>query len=854
VLQGNYRDNVIRVTLGFSIWEDEMRTFLIISVSAIALVATPSIAQDAEAGQAESTGGLDRIIVTATKRAEDVQDVPIAITAFSAESLERRGVSEVVSLGNLVPNVTLDAGTPFSGSSSVLAAYIRGIGQNDFAFNLDPGVGVYLDGVYLARSVGANQDLLDIERIEILKGPQGTLFGRNSVGGAISIVTQAPGDEFAFRGEVTAGRFGRFDVKGSITVPITDRVSSSLSFSSKNNDGYQRVIPFPGFAAGVISDNFPSFGRGTSDRYGGENQYSMRGKLRIEASDDVTVTLVGDYLSQNNNGVASTLIATTVDPTNPAHVFGPLYNGCIAGVLPPFAQTGVCDNILGGTSLNNLISRPGGTTLLYNDQFVPPSIDTTYATGNNFSRLENFGGAMVLDWDLGFADIKSITSYRELHWESAQDNDGSPLPFLEVSFQTNQEQFSQELQLTGDAVDGRLRYVLGAYYFEESGNLHDLVTFPVGLLQIDGNNLLSTKAYAAYANLNFAITDQVSITLGGRYTEENKRFTGLQSDPNGFFYKANGYSTPNEAARLALCADGAAAPSLIGIPPGLFCYPSAANIYQVYPVAPPGGFAQNFSDFSPKIGLEFAPTDELLIYASWAKGYKTGGWTTRLTTPQPTGTGAPTFGPEEASTFELGVKSELADGRVILNVAGFYTDYTGIQLNFQVGTSPTLANAGDAEIYGLEAELQAAPTDNLTFSAAVGYIHAQYTDIDFGVTGVTTANSLPKTPEWKFSFGPQYTIDLASGAEVFLNADYTHTSSLFNDTENTPLLKRPATDMLNASVTYREPDGNWSLTAGATNLLDDRYLTVGHAQIAGGQIYGTYSRPREWYMTARVNF
>ncbi len=829
-----------------------MRNFLMLGASTIAILATPALAQEADSKQPEQSGGLSEIIVTATKRSENLQDVPIAITAYSAETLARKGISEVVSLGNLAPNVTLDAGTPFSGSSSVLSAYIRGIGQNDFAFNLDPGVGIYLDGVYLARSIGANQDLLDIERVEILKGPQGTLFGRNSVGGAISIVTKNPGKDLALKGEVTAGRFGRFDVKGSLNVPITDRVSSSLSFSTRKNSGYQKVIPFPGFAAGVIADTFPSFGRGTSDRYGGENQYTIRGKLRIEASNDVTINLSGDYLNQNNNGVASSLLKTAVNPADPSNVFGPLYNGCIAGAVPPFAIGGVCNNIRGGTSLGGLISN--GPSLIYDDKFIAPSIDTTYATGNNFSRLESYGGSATIDWNLGFANLKSITAYRELRWKSAQDNDGSPLPIQQVSFETNQKQFSEELQLTGDAVGGRLRYVLGAYYFTESGNLHDLVTFPAGLLQIDGNNLLSTKAYAAYANLNFAVSDQFSITLGGRYTRENKRFTGLQSDPNGFFYKANGYATPNEASRLALCNSGAAAPSLIGIPPGLFCYPSSTNIFQVYPVAPAGGFRQKFSNFAPKVGAEYKPNDDILVYASWSKGYKTGGWTTRLTTPQPVGTSAPTFGPEQASTYELGVKSELADRRVILNISGFYTDYTGIQLNFQVGTSPTLANAGDADIYGLEAELQVAPIDDLTFTAAMGYIHASYRNIAFGVTGVSTNNKLPKTPEWKFSFSPQYTYKLENGAEILLNADYTHTSSLFNDTENTLLLKRPATNMMGASITYREPDGKWSLSAGGTNLLDDRFLVTGLAQIAGGQVFGTYNRPREWYLTARVNF
>ncbi|MEZ5744812.1 MAG: TonB-dependent receptor plug domain-containing protein [Sphingomonadaceae bacterium] len=203
-------------------------------------LAAPAFAQES------TTGGIGEIVVTAQKRAENVQDVPIAISAFTADALSERAVTSVASLSNISPNVTLDAGTPFSGSSAVLSAYIRGIGANDFAFNIDPGVGIYLDGVYLARSVGANQDLPDVERVEVLKGPQGTLFGRNTIGGAISIVTHDPGDEFRFKGDVTVGRYSFIQTRGTVDLPLGNGVSSSLAFSTKNRNGYVKRIPFPG--------------------------------------------------------------------------------------------------------------------------------------------------------------------------------------------------------------------------------------------------------------------------------------------------------------------------------------------------------------------------------------------------------------------------------------------------------------------------------------------------------------------------------------------------------------------------------------------------------------------------------
>src|ERR1700736_6105942 len=210
------------------------------------LTALNALVVAGNAAQAQTTASdqLAEIVVTAEKRSENVQRVPIAITAFTGQDLEQRGVVDIHSLSNMTANVNLDAGSPFSGTSSVLAASIRGIGQDDFALNLDPGVGVYIEGVYLARTVGANQNLLDVERVEILKGPQGTLFGRNTIGGAISIVTRDPGKEFTVKGDVTTGSRQRFDAKVSFDVPFTDWILSTISFSTQKQTGYQHRIPF----------------------------------------------------------------------------------------------------------------------------------------------------------------------------------------------------------------------------------------------------------------------------------------------------------------------------------------------------------------------------------------------------------------------------------------------------------------------------------------------------------------------------------------------------------------------------------------------------------------------------------
>ncbi|MFM2372304.1 MAG: hypothetical protein RIS85_2026, partial [Pseudomonadota bacterium] len=284
-----------------------------VSIAALATaIAMPAFAQDA--AQAESTGGIQQIIVTAQKRVENVQDVPIAITAFTSAALQERAVGDVSALSGITPNVTLDASTPFSGSSAVLGATIRGIGSSDFAFNIDPAVGVYLDGVYLGRSIGANQDLLDVERIEVLKGPQGTLFGRNTIGGAISIVTHTPGDEFHVKGDITVGRFNRVQARGLVDSPLADGLSSSVAFGLHKRDGFQKRVAYPNAGANDSYTLFPASGYETRSRQGGDNSWNLRGKLRWDNGSNFRATVSADYTNIDQDSTANTVLAVTPIP------------------------------------------------------------------------------------------------------------------------------------------------------------------------------------------------------------------------------------------------------------------------------------------------------------------------------------------------------------------------------------------------------------------------------------------------------------------------------------------------------------------------------------------------------------
>jgi len=823
---------------------------------------SPAFAQGQAAQGADAdAGGIAEIVVTAQKRAENVQDVPIAISAFTSDALQERAVASVAALSNIAPNVTLDAGTPFSGSSAVLSAFIRGIGANDFAFNIDPGVGVYLDGVYLARSVGANQELADVERIEVLKGPQGTLFGRNTIGGAISIVTHDPGDEFRFKGDVTTGSFSLLQARGTADIPLAEGLSSSVAFSIRNRRGYLKRIQYPGGGdfnvEPITAYKAAGYGNIGPGREGGDDNWSTRVKLVYDPGGSVRLSLSGDYSKIHQAQIANTLIKTF------PFVFAGTYNCAIAGQTdgcgdgpPSIAYAGGIGGLhtiadLPGLFGVNVDSDPTNDRLPYDDRFVTDDIDTSYANGNNFSNMRTYGVAGTATFDLNDdVQLKSITAYRELHWVSAMDLDGSPLNFLHTSFAMNQWQFSQEVQLLGSALDKRLNYVLGAYYFKEAGDLHDYVTFAQGLLQVDGPNDLKTENYAVFGQIDFRPVEQFGITIGGRYTHENKAFEGAQSDANGLTYKILQQLGVPECATIVPISDECR------IAAGYFVPGQPLRYYIA------GMQHKKFNNFSPKIGVQYHPNDDVMLYASWSKGYKTGGWTTRLSNPLDF---APGFDEEKATTWELGAKSTLLDRRLQLNGALFQTNYKGIQLNFQQGVSPVIQNAGDARIRGFEIEMVAAPVDGFTINGSVGYLDAYYTRVDagaqvapatgvFGAYGVVPGATLPKTPKWKFNVSPRLEVPLGNGGKIIALADYTHSSKLKNDTEGYFLLMRGATDIVNASLTYREPNGRWDLTVGGTNLTDERYLVTGQAQFAGGQAYGTYSRPAEWYARLSVDF
>ena len=828
--------------------------------------------------------------------------------------------------------MNLDAGSPFSGDSSVLSASIRGIGQDDFAFNLDPGVGVYLDGVYLARTIGANQNLLDVDRIEILKGPQGTLFGANTIGGAISIVTHTPTAEPHFQATATTGRFNRRDFAFTADMPITTNLLSTITVSSQVRDGYQKVIPYPaGSPEATIpyavdpQTAYPKAGTDGSDSNGGQNLQVIRGKLLFLASDAVKVTFAGDWAHQNQSAIPNTdqlaipnatfsgiynmCISTSAARLNSLSMQNPADQAYISSFDPSFVpvffanQTtnifnttnGLCAPRASGTAIpsGTGVPYPGGAALGgagyiggpagpfnaatagagYQGSASPRifwnsaatntgNIDTTYSTGPSFAKYDAFGGSGTIDVDLTDAlHFKSITGYRQIKWDVGIDLDGTPESIQEVTDQQHQYQWSEELQLSGKALDNKLDFVGGLYFFHEAGYVHDFVPFEGILFIYDAANDVDTKTYAAFVHADYKITDQFGLTLGGRYTDDRKKFVGGQEDLNGFSYKFLGCPS-NAVLNPVPFGPPGGIPNPAGLPCSVFVgFPDATQPLRYFPPAP---LSQTYHIFTPTAGLQYHLDSDHMLYANYSKGFKAGGWSTRLSLPVADGN-LLAFKPEYSKTTELGLKSEWLNHRLLANAAIFYTNYDNIQLNVQTGASPVYLNAGNARMKGGELEMQALLGHGLSLNFAGAYIDAYYTfvnpaigipqhyDLASGtVFGPPLSAQIPKTPKYKLSLGPTYDFSLPNSGTIRLAADFTYTARMFNDSLNTPELVRPPTRNLDASVHYLSPSGTYELVAGATNLTDDRYITVGSVNYAAGEIASTYNPPRQWYLTIKA--
>lgn len=783
---------------------------------------------------AQSDFALEEVIVTAQKRAENVQDVPIAITALSASDLEDKGAVSLVDVGSFAPNVQLDKGAFLVGSSQVMTAYIRGIGQRDIAAGLEPGVGVYVDGVFLSRSTGANVDLLDVERVEVLKGPQGTLFGRNTIGGAVSVVTRRPSEELSGKINVSVGNDNLREVKGTVDIPLSDSLFSQFAFSSTDQDGYQKIRQYPGDPNASDEPTLlqsPGASANSSDTRGGLDHYNLRGKLLWQLTDDTEMTLVVDYAKADEEAGAISLVDEGIVAGATDTTYAAVYNACVGlpeevinvtplvGICGPRAYaTGVLDGLASESPATRLMIAPG----LYDTG----DIDVTYGNGGNSSKVESSGVALTLQHDFGWGLLKSITAYRELESRTINDVDGTPVNASTTNFYMDHEQWSQELQLNIDNEEGTWRSVAGLYLFHEESVNEESAFIGEGLGNFYGPYSTDVDSFAVYFNTNYALTESLSLTFGARYTEDEKSFEVGQRDWNLSTIKL-GLSLPES-------------------------YPTD----DLTLIAAPGTVKDDYDDFSYRLGAEYFINPDVMMYLSFSQGFKSGGIATRLSGPTD-GNLPLTFDPETAETWELGIKSRLLNDRVQVNAALFSTDYEDMQITYSVGISPFFDNAGKATIEGMEVELVARLAPSLRLSAAMGYLDASYDQLDDNIINNTPINlrsKLVNVPEWSGSVSLTWDVAEVAQGSVRVNLDYLYKDDMARDSENTSFAFAKSYEIVNANISWDALNSGWSFSIWGKNLTDERYITSTSYVPAVGVPGNSYNRPREYGIALGYQF
>ena len=752
------------------------------------------------ATQAQSGATLEEIVVTAQKRAESLQDTPIAITALSARTLSDKGIQDISQIAKVTPNLVFDTTSPISGLSSGAAVFIRGIGNTDFSLTTDPGVGTYVDGMYVSRSVGGVLDVLDVERIEVLRGPQGTLFGRNTIGGALSITSRAPTEELSGSVSATVGVDGRFNFRGTLDVPFSETVRSSFAVSHKQRDGYV---------------DRPLVG----DKLGNENRQSFRGKVVYEPNDTWGFQLSADYTNIDEESAAAIgrgFTSTFPDGTpGGGGVIGfALTNAGLAGV--PVTQAQV-DAAVAAANLDRFVSAPLGRELRDSDYVSFGTGDTLGTTGNgNSSEIEVSGLSFVVDYHNDNFDVKYLFARHDTEGSFLSDPDNSPFSITEVNNpEYDHEQTTHELQITGSLFENRLKYIAGLYAFDEEGidtvfvPLHTIVPgppgtiigFPAGLTNIAA---VDNDSKAIYFQLDYDINNIWSVTAGARSTEDDKQYAFTQ------FVAA----VPGTIIPLPFPLPGAVVRPGGPVLPGLLPLVGTGT----------GVVNDSFDETTIKLGLNATLDDGTLLYYSFSQGFKSGGFVLRYVSPVPE---ALSFDPETIDAHEIGVKWQGFNDRVRLNAALFSSEYENIQVTFyDAGGGPVTANAGTADIQGFELELTAILSDHFKLDMGYGYTDAEYTEVT-AVPGLSDAidvnDKLVNTPENTFNAGIEYSSE-ALGGELSIRVDYSYTDDIFNDSQNSRFLFQDSISLWNAAARYRFNENN-ELVLFVTNIGDERYVT-----------------------------
>lgn len=690
--------------------------FLTTSVPAM-LIATPAFAQDAE-----ETNVVDVIVVTAEKREQDLQEVPIAITAMSGDTLAATGISNVEDLQFFVPGVSVT-------NDSMAIINIRGIGTSAFGVATDPSTTVHYDGVYISRPTTSYQDMFDVERIEVLRGPQGVLFGRNSAGGTLNIISKMPTDELTGTLGVTVGNFGKRTFSGTVSGAVSDSARARLTLVKNDRNGIYRDA--------------------NVDRsYQNEDNLAGRATLAIDATDRLEIVIRADASRDRETGYPA-----------------------IRGSYPP-----------------GLVAA-GATVPTESDEIA---LDTVPRYD-----IDAWGTSSTIRYDADDVEIKSITAFRSSDVGQVLDVDATDIFLRNIEFVEKSKTFTQEIQIL-NTDPGPLRWILGGFFLNERGQDQIQILEPGRELAIPESN--TTNAYALFGQASYEIADRLRLTAGLRYSYEKKDFS----------YNIN--LDGDEVDR--------------------------------------GSPSASWSAWTPKFGVDFDVSDDVLAYASATRGFKSGGF--QLGDAQP-------FLPEYLWSYEAGIKSTLLDRQLRANFSAFYYDYTNLQVVQYLNGVASTTNAGRATIKGVEAEFLAKPTDGLTLTSTLAYLDARY-DVYFDNQVSLEGNRLPNAPKWNATFGAEYEASLGSRGTVTLRGDIAQRGVAYFKPNNDPRYASSPTTLINSRISWMPTDGSWEVALYGRNLTNERYATY---KAAGTDALGVsnpdlpltvFGEPRQYGLQVRYFF
>ena len=810
-----------------------------------------SAGASADAADQATTVG-DEIVVTAEFRERNLQQTPLAITAMTGAMLEARSQTNLSQIANQAPSVTLKSQSPAFGPS--MGANIRGVGQFDFNPALEPGVGLYVDDVYYATLTGAMIDLLDVDRVEVLRGPQGTLAGKNSIGGAIKLYSKRPTGSNTGYGSVTYGSRNRLDLRAAADFALGETVSARFSGVSKQQEGYVKsydfgcVFPAGGPATfvdlnGVTQQANPAGGipalaanyDGCLRAKEGDVGYqAVRGQLRFTPNDRLDINLTADYTREDHNTAGTVLLerfenGALRSPNFPgnANVDINPYGGVI-----PFDRRFLCGPFCNyaNYSAPEDTSSPTGAFKLTNG--VHPA---TLNRGRVWFSGYGFSGDVRFDLSDNL-QLTSISAYRNYETSFDNDDDLSPLAHTNNTNDLTFHMFSQELRLSGTLLNDMLEYTVGGFYLKQKSVSSAVVDLRYAALPIFANNdPVHAKTMAAFAHVAWKPTPELTLTAGLRYTDEYKRYTFSRRAVDG---------GPLPPGTSVIGIDG-----LTGVYDG----PSSDR-------------------FDYRANVQYELTPENAVYAQVSTGFKGGG-----INPRPFNQAQVlSFAPETLTSYEIGTKNDFFDGRLRINAAAYFAKYKGLQLKLSNCTAivgPTfgapcslILNAGDADIKGFEVETTIRPVDGLLIDGAVSLVDFKYKR--FATYGAASAGgpAAPNGPQfgdypdyvprWKWSAGAQYTIELGDAGTLTPRMDASYQSDLYTLAANRPTNLIEGYTVANARLTWVNRGGDLEISGEVTNLFDKYYYaTVLDYTLSGaGLTMGQPGRPREWALTVKKSF